>query len=92
MCAIFVGGICWLVKSMVDSDKRTIDEYRKRVNTHCVEVHFKDGNVQQFNKNITIDVDSTKPFGRGELFYVLKPSGTTIPYDIVKYAEVKEMQ
>jgi len=39
-----------------------------------------------------IDVDSTRPFGKGELFYVLKPSGAMIPYDLVKYAEVKEIR
>lgn len=78
---IILSGSIFLARSIVDS-----------VNTHYVEVHFKNGDVKKFDKNIDIEIDSTKMFGKGQLFYSLHPSGTKIPFDIVEYAEVKEVE
>lgn len=90
--AISIAFIWWFAWMCVKTENRCIEEYKNKVNSHCVEIHFKDGNVQRFDKNFAVDIDSTKPFRKGELLYVLRPSGTKIPYDIVKYAEVKEMK
>lgn len=89
---IILGGSIFLAKSMADSDRKCIEAYNNRVNTHYVEVHFKNGDVKRFDKNIDIEIDSTKMFGKGQLFYSLHPSGTKIPFDIVEYAEVKEVE
>ena len=92
LVTILLVGIYWFGKVMYDADKRNFEAYQNRVNTHYVEVHFKNGDVKKFDKNIDIEIDSTKMFGKGQLFYSLHPSGTKIPFDIVEYAEVKEVE
>lgn len=89
---ISIAFIWWFAWMCVKTENKCIEEYKNKVNSHCVEIHFKDGNVKRFDKNFAVEIDSTKPFKKGELLYVLRPSGTKIPYDIVKYAEVKEMK
>lgn len=85
-------GISFFGKLLYDTDKRKWKAYENRINTHYVEVHFKNGDVKKFDKNIDIEIDSTKMFGKGQLVYSLHPSGTKIPFDIVEYAEVKEVE
>lgn len=89
---VLLAGSIFLAKSMADSDRKCIEAYNNRVNTHYVEVHFKNGGVKRFDKNIDIEIDSTKMFGKDQLFYSFHPSGTKIPFEIVEYAEVKEVE
>lgn len=91
LITVVLAGICLFGKFMYDADKRKWEAYENKINTHYVEVHFKNGDVKRFDKNIDIEIDSTKMFGKGQLVYSLYPSGTKIPFDIVEYAEVKEI-
>lgn len=86
-CVSVLAGFIWL---LVFAENKHLEKYRRQVESHCVDVHFKDGNVKTFEKNLYVEIDSTKIFGHGQVFYVIQLSGSRIPYELVEYVEVKE--
>ena len=78
--------LLWFALGIVGVGKEREKEYEDKVATHYVEVHFRDGNVKRFDKNVHIEVANVKE----HVYYILRPSGTTIQFEAVEYAEIKE--